>query len=508
MKNLFKGNLFARKSVTGDEDYNGEKEPETRKKRDRSEKKIIHIMVFLGCLFLILVIYLSWFEIAVSDKIVTNTYNRRQWALEENTVRGQILDKNGVVLARDEGEGKSRHRVYPYKQLYCHVIGYNSRSYGKSLLELHYNRELLGAGSIESFFGLGSRITGEVRYGYNLHLTVDHNLQNLADRLLGNRRGAVVALNPRTGEILALVSKPGFDPSEESLSKNWQSLVEAKDSPFLPRATMGLYAPGSTFKILVAGAAVENNLGGRTFEDRGQVIIDGKPFKNTGGVAHGKIGLSRALEVSSNVVFAQIGVELGFRKLKDMALRAGFEKKIDFDFPVAKSRFPYNDMGKSDMAASAIGQGKIQVTPLHMALITGAVANGGVMMRPYIVDKITDKNGKTIKDFGSQAFIRMMDDETANAVASMMENVVKKGTGGNASIKGVRVAGKTGTAENELTSRQKNSEHAWFVGFAPVENPRIAVAVILEYSGSTGGAVAAPIAGKIMEQYLKTRQNE
>jgi penicillin-binding protein A len=348
-----------------------------------------------------------------------------------------------------------------------------------------------------------SRFSDTEKYGNNLVLTIDHNLQQLAYRLLNGRNGSVVAMNPKTGEVLAIASNPAFDANEKSLSKNWQELVESKEYPFLPRATMGLYTAGSTFKTITSAAAVETGLGDGSFEDKGSVIIDGKKFTNQGGKAYGTINLQRALSVSSNVAFSQLGVQLGEKKLKDISGRFGFGDSIHFDIPLKKSLLNYENMSKADMAAVAIGQGKVLVTPLHMAMITSCIANNGVMMKPMLVSRIQSYQGKEVKAIKpSVLYGDVISRETAYIVKNMMKEVVKNGTGKNAAIQGVHVAGKTGTAENELSARDEDKEHTWFVGFAPAENPQIAVAVILEYNGGTGGKTAAPIARDIMKAWL------
>ena len=328
-------------------------------------------------------------------------------------------------------------------------------------------------------------------------------MQKLAYELLGERNGAVVALVPKTGEVLALVSKPDFDTNEEIMGKNWKSMVESQQAPFLPRATQGLYAPGSTFKIVTSAAAIENGLDSIKFNDKGVVTIDGKKISNSKGKANGEIDLKAAFEVSSNVVFAQLGVKLGQEKLIEMAQRVCFGSDIPFDIPVSKSLFPYQQMEQNDMAAIAIGQGKLMVSPLHMAMITSGVANDGVIMKPYLVNSVVSSEGKRIKTAKPDTYRKIMDKTVANKLKEMMKGVVESGTGKKAAINGINVAGKTGTAENELTAQSKNKEHAWFVGFAPAENPQIAVTVMLEYSGSSGGSIAAPIAQRIMDEYLK-----
>ncbi len=468
----------------------------------KENKKIIKVLIVICSLFLILVGYLTYIQIFESKEMVQNSYNRRQYQADETTIRGKIFDRNGTVLVYNEEKDNEQQRIYPYGSLYSHVIGYNSKVYGRSLLEASYNNYLLGLDEYTKVFGLFISTDKDKKEGNSLSLTIDHELQKLAHELLGERNGAVVAMNPKTGEILCLVSKPDFDTNEESLTKNWKAMVESQQSPFLPRATQGLYAPGSTFKIVTAAAVIENGLDGLKFNDKGVITIDGKKISNSKGKANGDTDLKKALAVSSNVVFAQLGVKLGQEKLTEMSNKVCFGSDIPFDIPVSKSLFPYHEMEQNDMAAAAIGQGKILVSPLHMAMITSGIANDGVIMKPFLVNSIASSTGKKIKSIKPVEFKQIMEQEVAIKVKKMMQEVVENGTAKNAAIDGVKVAGKTGTAENELTSQKKNKEHAWFVGFAPVENPQIAVAVVLEYSGSSGGSIAAPIAQKVMAEYL------
>ncbi|GAE88448.1 peptidoglycan D,D-transpeptidase FtsI family protein [Acetivibrio straminisolvens] len=464
-------------------------------------KKIIHVLIAICSLFFIIVGYLTYIQLFRSRDFMANTYNRRQFKIEENTARGNIYDRNGVLLAYSEAKGGEQERIYPYGSLYSQVIGYSSKVYGKSQIEAAYNKELLGVDDLSQVFGMVSGSNLPTRKGNNLYLTVDHKLQALGGELLNGKKGAVVAMDPKTGEILALVSSPNFDPHAKELEKNWQSMVESPDAPFLCRAVQGLYAPGSTFKILITAAAIENGLENKVFDDSGSIVIDGREIRNSESKAHGKIDLKRALAVSSNVVYAQLGTELGMTKFTDITNRAGFEMGIPFDIPMSKSRFPYEKMDKTDLAEAAIGQGKILVTPLHMAMITAGIANEGVMMEPVLVKSITNSEGKSSKEIKVNRLGRIMEADVAEKIKVMMQEVVTSGTGYNAAIKGINVAGKTGTAENELSVKKKAKEHSWFVGFAPAEDPKIAVAVIVEYEGS-GGDVAASIARKVMKEYL------
>ncbi|MEL7565053.1 MAG: penicillin-binding transpeptidase domain-containing protein [Dehalobacterium sp.] len=478
------------------------KQKQKQSQKQKENRKIINVLIIMSFLFLALIGYLTYFELFMKENIISSSYNRRQWEREDKTVRGIIYDRNGVALAQSEIKGDKQERVYPFGSLYSHVMGYNSATYGKSLLEAKYNSELLNINILNPVMDLRDRLTGNKSLGNNLYLTIDHELEKRASELMGERNGAVVALNPQTGEILALVSKPDFDPNEKKLQEKWNELVESEEDPLLPRATQGLYVPGSTFKVAVSLKAIEQGLGSRTFEDTGSIIIDGKRIENYGNESYGTLDLAHALAVSCNTVFATIGVELGTENLKDLAQQVGIGKKISFDIPVSNSRFNYQNMSKTDQAAVGMGQGKILVTPLQMAMITGGIANKGVVMEPYLVDRIVTANNFILKDRDPDQYFRLADQGLAEQVKDMMVTVVETGTGRNAGISGIKVAGKTGTAQNELTALGENKEHAWFIGFAPAENPQIAVAVILEYSGSTGGRGAAPIARELIVKWL------
>lgn len=479
------------------------KEMKKKSRKLQQQKRTINVFILMSILFMTLIGYLTYFELFSKENIIASSYNRRQWAREDKTLRGTIFDRKGVVLAKSEMDGETQIRSYPFGALYSHIIGYNSISYGKSQLEAKYNEQLLNINPLNPVTDLRDKITGTKSVGHNLHLTLDHQLEKRAAELLGNRNGAVVALQPQTGEVLALVSKPDFDPSNTSLNDNWSKLIESEENPLLPRATQGLYVPGSTFKVAVSLKALEKGLDLKDFYDQGSIIIDGKKIENHGGTAYGSLDLERALAVSSNTYFASLGVALGEGNLKDLAQEVGLGKNISFDVPVSSSRFNYQNMSETGQAAVAIGQGKILVSPLQMAMITGGIANHGVVMQPYLVDKVVSANGFVVKKQEPNAFYRLAEADFADQVEEMMVNVVDNGTGRNAKISGIGVGGKTGTAQNELSAADDEKEHTWFIGFAPAEDPQIAVAVILEYSGSTGGKQAAPIAREMMIQWLK-----
>ena len=457
-----------------------------------ANNRIIKVLILISVMFLSLICYLTYIEIFQKEELVSNPYNQRQWDSELGTQRGNILDSNGVILAETDTV-----RVYPYKGMYAHIIGYNSRTYGRINLESTYNDELLGRNRLSDLIG-----TSGGEYGYDLMLTIDHSIQSYAYQALGKNNGSIIAINPKTGEIIAMVSKPDFDPNDEKLIEKWNNLVDDANSPFLARATSGLYAPGSTFKLLTALLAVENELGDMTFEDEGSVKIGGNTFENQKVKAYGTIGLSRGFAVSSNVVFCTLGARLGGNKLADVAERFGFNNEFDFDIQYQVSSFPLDITDDAKEAALAIGQGNILATPLQMAMLTCGIANEGVIMKPYLVGSVLNIEGDVIRETKPSKLYTAADAVNTHEVVEMMVETVKTGTGTNASIWGIDVAGKTGTAENEKTVLSNEDEHTWFVGFAPAYDPEIAVVVMMEYSGGTGGGNCAPIARNIMQKYL------
>lgn len=458
-----------------------------------TNNRIIKILILLSVMFFSLICYLTYIQVFQREMLVENPYNKRQWDTEIGTQRGNIMDCNGVLLA----ETRDSVRVYPYKAMYAHIIGYNSRTYGRINLEYTYNDELLAKSELSDIIGTSGR-----EYGYDLMLTIDHSIQEYAYNLLGKNNGSVIAINPKTGEIIAMVSKPDFDPNDEQLIENWNDLINDENSPFLARTTSGLYAPGSTFKLLTALSAVENDLEGMEFEDRGSVEIGGNVFENQNTKSYGKIDLTEGFAVSSNVVFCTLGAELGGSKLLSAAERFGFNKTFDFDIDYKKSTFPIDIKDDADEAALAIGQGDILATPLQMAMVTCGIANEGVIMNPYLVRGVLNANGDFVREPKPKVLYNSAGSLGTKKIVDMMVETVKTGTGKNAGIYGIDVAGKTGTAENEQIFFSEDKEHTWFVGFAPAYEPEIAVVVMMEYSGGTGGGNCAPIARKIMQKYL------
>ncbi len=454
------------------------------------------MIIFVCLLFLSIIIYLTYFQIFQAGNIVTNPYNRRQWQREEFTVRGNIYDRNGVVIAETYELDDGTTRSYPHNRTYSHLVGYSSRQYGRAGVEAFFNEELMGASTGRSVARIVERITSDKVKGNHLYLTLNHQLQVTAESLLRGKTGSIVAIDPKTGDILAMVSKPDFNPN--NLADDWTNLINDEASPLLNRGTSGLYPPGSTFKIVMTAAILEAGDIDPQYECTGSITIDGYTLRDYGGTAHGNLNLRDSLVVSCNTNFARMAQELGDRRVMEIVKRFYVGEAIGGDLPMARSRFPYSgSMEATELAAVSIGQGKLMISPLHMALITGAFANDGYMMEPRILREIETPEGRLLE--GTPIISRkVLDAAIANEVKNMMVAAVNEGTGRNARISGVQVAGKTGTAENVT-----GESHAWFVGFAPADNPQVVVAVILEQEGKTGGAAAAPIAREFMREALK-----
>lgn len=459
-------------------------------------KRIIRVLIFLCALFVGLVVYLSYFQAFQASKILTNSYNKRQWLNEEYVLRGTITDRNGKALAYSEKVEDKQIRRYEYGRLYAHVIGYSSKEYGKAGIEASYNSQLLNLSDNNPILEIRDKITGPPEKGNNLRLTIDHDLQSYGEQLLRGKKGSIVLMNPQNGEIYAMISKPDFNPA--TLREDWEEIVEDKDSPLLNRAAMGLYTPGSVFKVITAAAALQHPNMPETYQCEGSTRIEGYVLRDYQGTAHGKVDLEKALVLSCNVAFSQMGLAVGQKELSEAAEDFMFNRVIPFPLVTKSSIFPKNDaMDAAELGATAIGQGRILTTPLNMALVASAIANDGRMVKPVLVKEIISPEGRTIRTSISETLTRVSAPMVVKQLKQMMVKVVEEGTGRNAMIRNVKVAGKTGTAENDT-----GKAHAWFIGFAPADNPQVAIAVVLESAGTTGGKSAAPIARDMMNRAL------
>jgi peptidoglycan glycosyltransferase len=448
-----------------------------------------------GC-FLLLSLYLIYIVVARGDSLSQSSGNPRLWIVESRVLRGGIYDRQGEALAVSTGSGDQNNRSYPFGPLYAHIIGYDSRRLGKTGLEKAYDAELLGLkGSLVERLSVRWGLKG-VR-GNDLYLTIDNRLQQRAWDLLSPYTGAAVVLNPQTGEILALVSTPSFDPNEQSLENQWDKTSTDPGRPLLDRATQGLYPPGSTMKIVTAsiGLVKDPGLPNETYDCTGEITIQGRVLHCWG--VHGVVDLNSALAVSCDTYFAHLGLNIGSEDFTKGLESFGWGDPLSLDLPV--SQVPLYQKSLQDpngLAESAIGQGRILATPLYMALVDGAIANGGVMMQPYLVQQIRDPGSGVIWTAKPRVLRRVTSPQVADQVKQAMVGVVNSGTGTVANIPGLEVAGKTGSAENP-----GGAPHSWFVAFAPASNPQVAVCVMVEHGGE-GSQVAGPIARQLIQLAL------
>lgn len=460
--------------------------------------------IFLA-LFVILILNLTYLVVISGPSIAQNPSNNRA-AEEELTIeRGKILTSDGVVLAESIKTDSRYKRTYPAGDLAAHIVGYSSPKYGKSGLEREYNTYLLGKESASFVEDLVRKFKKPSGKGNSLTLTIDSRLQRVAVERLKGKRGAVVALDPKTGAVLAMVSNPTFDPN--FIERDWRAIQTNKDAPLFNRAIQqevgGGYPPGSSFKIITTSAALEEGVfePSSPFTDTGEYKVLGTTVKNYGGKVFGEVTLRRGLEMSINTVFAQVGLKLGAQRLVDYAERFGFNEKVPFDLPVDQSAIQRaRSMDDVDVAWSAIGQARVVATPLVMALATATIANNGTMMKPFLVKEIEGPDREILRQLGNESLRKVVSSRTAATMRDMMVGVVEKGTGGVAQIPGYSVAAKTGTAELGVPG----VTHAWFVSFAPADDPQIAVAVIVE-KGGVGGETAGPIAKDIMAAALQSK---
>lgn len=472
--------------------------------KDISENIKKVMMVFL-LLFLGLIVYMTYFEVFLGPKVVMRQDNRRLWAKRNAILRGVIYDKNMKPLAESTKKDDKQIRKYLYGDLFAHVIGYQNQKYGLTGLEKKYDKQLMALESIDLYnvFNLKDKESG--KKGYNLVTSLDYNVQKKAYDLLGDNKGAVVALNPKTGEVIAMVSKPSFNPNNLN-DDQWKIISKDENFPLINRAVSGLYPPGSVFKAVTTISALENinNVVNKTIQDNGYIHFNKKyKLSNYQGEVLGNINLQKAFIHSSNVYFGKLGMELGNNKLRETAEKFYFNKDIpSIGLTIDNSKFPkYKDYEVGNIAQSAIGQSGVLATPMEMALVTSTIANDGVMMKPKVVSKVTNFKGNTMTNIEPEAVGQITSKENAQLVKTFMRKTVQHGTARAARNSNVAICGKTGTADHKGDG-ENSKPHSWFIGFAPYENPEIAIAVIVE-NGGTGGGRATRIATSVINEAIK-----
>jgi len=466
--------------------------------------------------FIAVFLQLNYVQIFAAEEIAGNGANPRALLRRYSIKRGDILTRDQVEIATSKpSKGRFKfQRTYPFGELYGHITGYYAINHGASRIEAVYNDQLLGDSGVLSMQDIEDRLFNSGEEGDDVRLTIHSRLQEAARAALGDERGAVVALEPSTGEIKAMWSNPSFDPSGlatfdgKEEQEYWDSLDPASpNSPLVSAATSRTYPPGSTFKVVTTAAALESGRydRGSTFRDPVELELPLSNetltnFSKTSCADGIRINLFDALRISCDTTYAILGLEIP-DEIFDMAEAFGFNSELTFDLGNAASVYPDVPAEAAPLRAyAAIGQGDNAATPLQMALVAAGVANGGEVPRPQIVKDIIDPAGGIVRRFEPEMIGRAMSEAAARAVTEMMIAVVENGTGTTAQMPGIQVAGKTGTAQNVKGA----APHAWFIAFAPAEDPQIAVAVFVESGGSvgaeaTGATVAAPIARQVME---------
>jgi peptidoglycan glycosyltransferase len=457
-------------------------------------------------LFSALIAMLGYHQVVQADRLAENPNNTRKVFAQMRIERGLILDSDKSELSANRLEDDLYYRIYPGGDLAPHVTGYSNITYGRTGLERSQNDYLTGTADEVELFTLLDTIMGKEKRGADLKLTIDPKVQREAISQLQalGKSGAVVVLDIKTGAVVAMVSSPTYDPN--LLEENWATLSTDPSAPLFNRATQGATTPGSSFKLITTSAALESGKfkPDSEFEDeKGSIDIYGNTINNYRTLPFGEHDLSEAFAQSINTTYAQIGDELGQDIMVDYMKRFGLYERPPFQLPedeiTISGRYEDGELADPDksldpvqVAWMAIGQENMQVTPLQMAMIAQAIGNGGEMMEPYVVDTVSDYNGTIIKQADPKVWKTPIDSETADELTEMMILTVEEGTGSQARTDAVEIAAKTGTAE--VDGRGPN---AWFVGFAPANNPEYAIAVLIEDSDA-GGGISGPVARDVL----------
>lgn len=464
---------------------------DVKSQRNKALNKIKYI--YIG-LFLLLIFNIVYFVSVSSSNLVINRHNPRLNELEKSIIRGSIIDSKGNILAESIVDNGVENRIYPYENIFAHIVGYSHQ--GKIGIEDYANLDMLHT-NLSIFDKIKFLITKDKKTGNSIVTTLDADLQSLAHKLIGDRKGAIVAMEPSTGKILAMVSKPDFNPNY--ISENWDELINDEDnSPLLNRASQGLYPPGSIYKIITAMEyLIEFPHINFFYECTGEDTFDDKIIHCYNNTAHGEEDLKKAFAVSCNTAFANIGTKINIDSLAELSTKLLYNKPLPYDLPYSPSSFTLrSNSSVAEISETVIGQGKTLITPLHAALITSTIANGGIMMKPYVIDSIENYKGKLVKKNFPLVYNHLLDTDITEIMKEYMVEVAKSGTGIGSSIEGVSVACKTGSAENPF-----GEAHAWYVGFAPAESPKIVLSIVIENSGSSS-LNAVPIAKQLFELYL------
>lgn len=472
------------------------------RKKNKGKKKSPQIMIITAgftLLFLSMIGYITYYSVTHKQELINNSYNGRQQMLLSQNRRGSIYSADGKVLAQTvTDENGNEVREYPYDNLFSHAVGYATN--GRMGVEAQANYYLINSNAPLSTKA-ALEASGDKYPGDNVYTTLDTKLQQVASTALGVYRGAIIVIEPSTGRILAMVSKPDFDPG--TVEANWDELrSDSQKGVLLNRVTQGLYPPGSTFKIVTALEYIRENpdtYQQYTYQCNGSISRGEDRIQCYHGSVHGQIGFTRSFAKSCNSSFANMGLTFDRGHFEETLDQLLFNQKLPLSMNYSQSRVDMSDTtSDADMMQVSIGQETTAMTPIHLNMITSAIANNGVLMKPYIVDHVQNSAGGNIKTFNADAYGNLMTEEEAFILTGLMTDVVEEGTASRLKGLSYTAAGKTGSAEYGTV---KGDSHAWFTGFAPAEDPEICVTIIIEGAGA-GGDYAVPIAKRIFDAYF------
>ncbi len=466
------------------------------------------VFIVTVVLFVALIANLTWIMAVRAQWFQDRPENKRGIAEEMKIKRGDILGYDGSVIAGTERKSGYYYRDYPSGTVAPQLIGYDSVTYGRSGIEAQLNDELTGQSTDLGVQNWVDKLLGRRPQGADAKLTLVPGVQKVAQQQLQGKKGAIVVLDPKTGALIASASAPTYDPA--NLEAQWARLSEDTSAPLLNRPTQGLYVPGSSFKVVTGSAALDTGkvTPDTPFVDTGTYVVFGGKVTNYGGEVYGANTFTEAMTFSINTTFAKVGNLLAKKRLIAGAQKYGFYQTPPLPLPagevVPSGRYrkgkllpPTAFMNPLDVAWAACGQENLLATPLQMALVAGGVANGGRVMKPYYLQEIIAPDGHVVQKAQPEQWLAATKAATASELNTMMQNVVNAGTATNAALQGIQVAGKTGTAE-----KGDGTNLAWFIGFAPADDPQVAIAVVVENTTSTGGEAAAPLAAAVMKTAL------
>lgn len=467
----------------------------------KNNKSIIVSTLIFVITFIAMAGYLIYFNLTQAESIINNSYNKRQGVLSRRTIRGSILsdDKTKLAVTNVDDDGNET-RYYPYSGLFSHTIGYlNNGGYG---LESLYGYYMLH--SNQNFFEqIGNDLSGNRNTGDNVVTTLNVGLQKACYDALGSNRGAVIVMEPSTGKILAMVSKPDFDPN--TLAANWSQITgEGSDSVLVNRATQGLYPPGSTFKLITMLEYLrehKNDYGQYHYICDGTYELGNNTINCVRTTAHGDVDLFSSLAVSCNCSFINIGLSLDLDRYKKTAEKMLFNKELPTNLEYNKSRFVLNgESSEWDIAQTSFGQGKTVITPFHLALITCTIANNGTLMEPYLVSPVESTNGMTVKKFKEEKYDTLITEKEASLLKKGMEQVVKDSFSWLFGGVEYTLAAKSGSAQYGT----EGYEHSLYASFSPADNPEIAVVAVVE-GGPQRNTTAAEVTKQIYDYYYSNK---